>query len=272
MQTATYVFEERVRNLWRDIVPGLDDLERRILLISISIRYNGISPYKLARMTDANIATVYRKVKRLIEKRLLLPINPPENKVSISVKGCITLYTQGIIGVDTLIGCIRRLWDLEYSMVTCEAVLGLLYILGIEAKRRRLNITNMTMCMMDEASIHAIRIIKEALTLHINEGVSFSRALDIIAERLEMPPRYLREGIRLAVRGASKAMPLIVNLENDTVAVFIHDRFIIPFVLECKRPCKHYWNDFGFDCPRVREELRRKLFQLISETPESEEG
>ncbi|ALL01303.1 hypothetical protein Pyrde_1255 [Pyrodictium delaneyi] len=253
MQTLD-AFEERVQRLWQRLIPEMDDNEKRILLWYL--RTGTATPYRIARLAHINTATVYRKAKKLVEKRVLLPIESNKGSLALSAKGCIALYTSRLITAGTLARCISDAWGFQ---VTAKELLGFLYLLGLEAEKRRLDLTSITICKFDEASIHVLRLLKDAILAHIRDGTGITEALDEIASGYGIPPDYLREGIQLALKSISKTLPLTIHTEHHKIILFVHGRLILPFVVECRKRCKHYRKSLGFDCPKAYRELQRYL-------------
>jgi len=250
-------FEERVRGLWRRLVPAVDEDEKRMLLLYL--RAGAATPYRAARSAGMNTATVYRKARRLTEKRLLLPVGVARG-LALSAKGCIVLYAHGLISSEALARCFSDAWGFR---VTARELLGFLYLLGTEAERRELDLKGMTICKFDEASIHVLRLLKDAILAHIRDGAAISEALDSMAQRYGVPPSYLREGIRLALRCVSRTLPLTIHTEHHRIVLFVHGRLLLPFVVECRRQCVHFERSLGFDCPRAYRELQRYLAVAI---------
>ncbi|AEM39065.1 hypothetical protein Pyrfu_1203 [Pyrolobus fumarii 1A] len=253
--------EEMVKSIWRQLTPDVDDAEKRILLYYL--RAGAATPYKIARMAQLNVATVYRKAKKLLEKRVVVPVDGSRETLALSAKGCITLYVNNIIDVNMFAECMGRIWGLR---ATPEELLGFLYILGVEAQRRRLTLKNMTICKIDEASIHVLRLLKEAILAYLRDGASFTEVLDELAHRLGVPPGYLRSGIRLALRGITRTLPLSIHTEHHKVTLFMHDKLLFPFAIECKIQCQHFWDNLGFECPILMEELRGRLATITAQT------
>ncbi len=241
--------EARLKDAWRGLMPQLDENEREILMKYMELKAS--TPYKVAMKLNAPTSKVYRKVKRLVDKRLLLPLRfPSKETLHISVKGCLALYVLGLISFDEMFYCFYKLWDTE---MTKEELLGFLYLLSIEARGRELNLKGITMCKIDEASVHVLRFLKRAILVYINEGISFSEALDKIAREIEFDRMLTRDGIRLGLKGIVKTLPIVTHIKDHTVVVLFHDQFIFPFVIECKTACPHFRESLGFECPLLQK-------------------
>ncbi|WP_338252718.1 hypothetical protein [Pyrodictium abyssi] len=240
-----------VRRLWADLVPVIDEAEKRILYAYLKVQE--ASPYKISNMLGMNTATVYRKSRRLLRERLLIS-DGPRGRPRISNKGCLALYINSIIGEEALVGCFAKTWGVRVEL---DELLGFLMLLAIEAKRRKLNLKTMTMCRVDEASIHVLRFLKEAIMTYIRDGVSMASALSDTASRHGVPPRLFIAGIRLALRGISRTLPLTVHTDSCSIVILMHNRLLLPFVVECKRDCEYYRTSLGLDCPRAYRRLQR---------------
>ncbi len=264
MTTTTENFEDLVKMLWKSLTPSIDTIDREILLLYY--RKGALTPYMAARLLGMNTATVYRRVRRLAGKLLLLPADENSDetmRVKISAKGCIALYVNNSIDSQTLKDCASKAWGID--IVSTSEILGFLYVLGLEAQRRQLNLTTMTMCSIDEAAIHVIRVLKKAIVTYVSRSVSFKKALDMLAKEMNMPSQELRDGIRLALRGLADKLPLTVNTRQHRLAVFVQDRTPFVFVVECTRNCKENLESLGFECPRVMYEFKRCMRQVTGQ-------
>jgi len=249
-------FERKVRSLWHKLSPDVDGVEEELLLKYLEL--GAATPYRVARILNLSAATAYRRSRSLLEKRLLVPGN--EGKLVASVKGCIVLYSRGRVGLESLVSCAQRIWGLPFD---AEALLGFIYLLGLEAEKRRLTVKTLTMCRVDEASIHVLRYLKEAIVHHVASGSSFAEALDEVAMRYCVPPNAFREAIRLALRGAATTLPLSVTGAGHRIVALLHDRAIYHFVIECENPCEEYRRSLGLECPRAAEAVRARLARLL---------
>ncbi len=246
--------ENKVREAWAPLTPQLDETEKEILLEYLTLRIS--TPYRVASNLGMPVSKTYRKVRRLAEKRLLIPLRyPSKETLHISVKGCLALYALGMISFDDLYACFKDLWDVD---MTKDELLGFLYLLSVEVRRRELNLKTITMCKIDEASVHVLRFLKKAILIYINEGISFSEALDAVAKEVNFDRMLTREGMRLSLKGISKTLPIILHTEDHKIAFLFHDRFVFPFVIECKAMCPHFKESLGFECP-LAQEARAKI-------------
>lgn len=247
----------RVKRLWAELSPCIGAVDEE--LVAAYLRLGPSTPYRVSRHVGASTASVYRRSRSLLEKRLLVP-GPDGETLMASVKGCLALYAHGRLGLPGLVECFTRIWGVRAEP---EALLGFLYLLGLEARRRRLHLQTMTMCRPDEASIHVARYLDEVLAYHAASGAGFAEALDAVASRHGLDPDAFREALRLALRGVSTTLPLVVTGKGHKVALLVRDHTVYFFVLECSRPCEEYRRSLGFECPRaarlVRERLRRLL-------------
>jgi hypothetical protein len=254
--------EVKVKRIWASLAPALDETEKRIL-INYLVREEAATPYSIARETEFSIATVYRKVKKLTEKHVIMPIDD-RGKLALTIKGCITLFVNNLIDLASFVKCAERAWDMKLS---ARELLGFLYLLGIEATRRSLSLRDFTMCRMDEASVHVIRLLKNTILKYIFEGSDFANVLKELASELEIPLDFLREGLRLALRGIARTLPIILHTEHHKAALFVHGKLLLPFAVECRRNCHHFRTNLGFDCPTLAEEVRRYLAVITGLTP-----
>ncbi len=253
--------EAKVKKIWRRLTPDLDDTEKKILLSYLE-RSDAATPYLIAREKGFNVTTVYRKIRRLIDKRLVLPTDDDGEpaRLNITVKGCIALYVNNLIDVEELKQCFEKTWNTRLSL---KGLLGLLYLLGLEAQKRSLTLRTFTICKMDEASLHVIRFLRNIVARYLHEGLRFEEALREAAQELELPTDYLTEGFRLALIGVSKTIPIIINTEYHKVALFAHGKFLLPVAIECRRGCRHFGLNLGLECPALAKELREYLEHVV---------
>lgn len=251
--------EAKLKEAWRELIPQLDETEKEILTKYMELRVS--TPYRVASELNLPTSKVYRKVKKLVEKRLLLPLRfPSKETLHISVKGCLALYVMGLISFDEMFDCFYKLWDVKMSK---DELLGFLYLLSIEIRKRELNLKTTTMCRVDEASIHVLRFLKRAIMVYLEEGKSFPEALNQVAKEVDFDRILTREGIRLGLKGIAKTLPIVVNLKGHKVVILFHDQYLFPFVIECDTPCVHFKESLGFECPLIQEKVFKAGVPII---------
>ena len=253
--TGPEAVEETVRRMWAQLSPGIDKVDEEILGVFLSL--GASTPYRVAKHLCLSTASVYRRARKLLEKRVLIPVN--DDKLMASIKGCIVLYTRGRMDLQSLVECARRIWGVRVEPLE---LLGFLHLLGLEAQKRRLQIQTLTMCRVDEASVHALRYLREALLHHLGTGTSFAESLDAVAARHGVDPAAFREGLRLALRGISTTLPIAVTGHGHRVVILTHDRFMFHFVVECSRPCEEYRRSLGVECPIAARLVKQRLAGL----------
>ncbi len=255
MHAGSAAFLERVKSLWRSLTPQLEDDDLRLL--EAYRRAWCITPYRAARMTGFHVPKAYRRAKRLVQWRLLIPGG--DEKLTMSIKGCIALYVHERLEWSELQECACRVWELECP----DGLAGFLYLLGLEAERRGLNITTMTMCMLDEASTHVLRYFRRMLAENLSEPKSVYELLEEYARELDMPVEELRGALRMALYGIARLLPLTINTDNHKVLLLASDTGLIPVVLECRRKCGAS-DAFGIGCPIAAAEVRERLLTMLN--------
>jgi hypothetical protein len=254
-------FEQNVRRLWASLSPGIDRIYEEI--IEKYLELGPSTPYRIAKNMGLSTATVYRRSRSLLEKRILIPYSGGDS-LMVSVKGCIVLYSRQHLGLEGLTECSSKIWGISLD---AYSLLGFLYLLGLEAEQRKLTIQTLTMCKIDEASIHVLRYLREALVTHLASAKSFAEALDEVAARYCIPPRIFRGALRLALRGIATTLPVTLTSRDHKVVVFLHDRALYYFVVECSRPCEEYERSLGLECPLAARLVQERLRGILSGLP-----
>ncbi len=245
--------EKLVHETWDKLIPRLEAVDVDILAAYLRVK-SPVSPYRIARMLGMNITSVYRRSRRLLEHRLLIPGFAPteRDRLMISVKGCLYLYLRGRIDTEALAECFSTLWGIE---VTPRSLLPFLYLLGVEASRRKLDIKTLTMCRPEEAAVHVLRYLMRALELYEKLGVGFREALDSVAYSVYLDGTAFRDALRLALRAAAGRIFPVIKERGHEIVVLVSGRSVYPLVLHCNTPCREYWESLGIECSYVYSEL-----------------
>ncbi len=249
--------ERLVHEAWEKLVPQLEALDEDILMAYLEAG-GPVSPYRIAKSLNVNTTSVYRRSRRLLDWRLLIPgLRANDNdKMMISVKGCLYLYLRNKIGLEELVGCYSRLWGLDLDPLS---LLAALYLIGFEAKRRKLSIKTLTMCMPDEAAVHILRYFKRVVELHEELGVSFGEALDSVAYSLYLDRMAFREALRLAFRALARSVLPVIHTNDHSSVILVSEKGVYPIVVWCRNPCRDYRDTLGVECIRARSTVARVL-------------
>lgn len=246
------------------VAPRLDSRDLRLLYAYHCA--GPTTPYMVARRLGCSTATVYRRTRRLIEKRLVLPGvdgAPATGTLLVSVKGCAVLYAHRLLDERGLVSCVSRVW--RGVRGPPEALVGLLHAVALEAERRGLGLRCLSVCRPEEAALPVLRIVHRALELHVSEALSMADALAEAAREAGMEPGELRAAARLAFMLAARLLPAaVVRTRSHTAVIIVKEGSVYPFAVECSHPHGGLEEEsLGYDCPLLRREVREALGSLL---------
>lgn len=261
---------EITRSLWKPLIPNLDEISLKILRFYAEEPGKELSLYKASKETGLNIATVYKRGRILASMRLLEYL---DKYFRANSKTCLALYAYEMMGPRRLYECLQSIWG--FSGVSEHELLSFLALLAYSISLRGLNIANANICLLDEASLHVIRLYRLISVLGLRPKKLVCRGvggedkeftpIGLFSKIIGLPKDIVIPAIRFALRGINDLLPPTIVTERHKVWLRITNGGYRILLVECKSSCRHYDEDLGLSCPLVIGEVenvfRRQLLE-----------
>ena len=238
---------------WRPLIPKLDSYMLNIL--KYLVERGEATLYRISRDLDISFSLGYKKGSILKNMKFIVPYN--RSMYRPSIKSYISLYINNEIPYYTLLKGVKEIYKLndmdEYS------IMSFLYLLSLVLNERGLDLAKATICNIDEASLHVIRLYLRCVFESLISGEYIDYIFKDHAKKIGISSDMLLGGFRIAIKGILNLIPPTIVTKNHRTIFVLREGKPHILMTECKDECRYYRENLGLTCPYLLKEIYENM-------------